>query len=389
MKKVKYGVFYARFEPFTRGHLDTCLQILEQHDELVVGVSNPLRKVFDFSPEVSPEARELKLSSLMRENNPFNFWQRMQMIRDSLAEAKADLARVSIVAKPPTFEANPVWHDAIPPRPECVIYLPFSYKHHYENARIHQQEHWRLVDISGVLDYSGKESLNLLGQGKWNDAKKLMPKAAVRLARGVLEPADEKKHEHKNKPRRKYGIFYGRFQPFHNGHLAHCLNILKNNGGLVAGVTNPFLEQFKFHDKITESGRNSKMESLQPENNPFTFWDRYQMVRNSLLGEGIKPKRFCIVAKPSTLSEAGEWTEVFPPREESEVYLAVKDPHHFDAATIYRSKGWKVTIAAPVEGYSGKFLRSLMRERKWNELKGYLTNETLEAIKEAALLGRI
>ncbi|MBI1974196.1 adenylyltransferase/cytidyltransferase family protein [Candidatus Micrarchaeota archaeon] len=378
---VKYGVFYARFQPFTKGHLDACLQILEGHDELVIGISNPFRESFEFSPVVSKEGMALKKESLLPGNNPFSYWQRLMMMQASLLGARVDLSRVSIVAKPPTFALNAVWHDSLPPRESCVIYLQFDHKHHFENARIHQQERWRLVDLGRVEDYSGSESLSMLKQGNWNGAGKLMPKPAVKLARQFLNPA----RAEKSKP--KYGIFYGRFQPFHKAQLQHCMSVLKTHDFLVAGVTNPFREGIKFNDTVADSGRASKMESLQPENNPFSFWERYTMVRNSLLEEGVKPKRFCIVAKPSTLSDSLAWLEAFPPREESEVYLPVKDPHHFDSAAVYRKLGWKVVLAAPIDGYSGTLARRLMREEKWKELGTLVPPATLKVMKEVARSG--
>lgn len=78
----------------------------------------------------------------------------------------------------------------------------------------------------------------------------------------------------------KRGVFVGRFQPFHNGHLKAVEGILRNVDELVIVVGS---SQYSHRMK-----------------NPFTSGERITMIRRALEEEGIQPSRYWIVPVPDT-----------------------------------------------------------------------------------------
>jgi len=78
----------------------------------------------------------------------------------------------------------------------------------------------------------------------------------------------------------KRGVFVGRFQPFHNGHLKAMEDILKKVDELVIVVGSS-----QYSHRV---------------NNPFTAGERITMIRQALEEEGIQPSRYWIVPVPDT-----------------------------------------------------------------------------------------
>ncbi len=76
----------------------------------------------------------------------------------------------------------------------------------------------------------------------------------------------------------KRGLFVGRFQPFHMGHLKAVKDILKKLDELVIVVGS--------------SQYSHRMD------NPFTAGERVTMIRQALEEEGISPSRYWIVPVP-------------------------------------------------------------------------------------------
>jgi len=88
----------------------------------------------------------------------------------------------------------------------------------------------------------------------------------------------------------RYGIVHGRFQPFHNGHLAYVMKALKESTNLVIGITNPDPTQIKYED--VDPRRH------MPKYNPFTFFERLLMIKRTLEDANIDMSRINIVPLP-------------------------------------------------------------------------------------------
>lgn len=77
------------------------------------------------------------------------------------------------------------------------------------------------------------------------------------------------------KPLHKTGLFVGRFQPFHLGHLDIVKKILKENTYVILAI-------------------GSAERNYIPEN-PLTAGERYMIIDETLKSEGIDPSRYVIV----------------------------------------------------------------------------------------------
>jgi len=92
----KYGYYHGRFQPFHNGHLKMIKAMLAEHQEIIIGISNPFRSEAIFTDK---EKNELKINNITRtkENNPWTYCQRVSMIRQSLRAERIDLERIIII----------------------------------------------------------------------------------------------------------------------------------------------------------------------------------------------------------------------------------------------------------------------------------------------------
>lgn len=93
----------------------------------------------------------------------------------------------------------------------------------------------------------------------------------------------------------KIGVVHGKFQGFHLGHMEYILASYEQCEHLIIGITN--------HDSdLIKEDINDKKRSL-PESNPFTYYERYLMIRDSLLERNIHKEHFDIVPFPINYPE--------------------------------------------------------------------------------------
>lgn len=86
------------------------------------------------------------------------------------------------------------------------------------------------------------------------------------------------------------GIVCGRFQPLHMGHMDYIGNALRESKQLIIGITNP-------DPQFIKSEETCEHRSLL-EANPFTYYERYRMIKNSLLSTYENIARIDIVPFP-------------------------------------------------------------------------------------------
>lgn len=88
----------------------------------------------------------------------------------------------------------------------------------------------------------------------------------------------------------KLGFIHGRFQLFHNDHLKYALLAKDHCEKLIVGITSP-------------ENANLLREEVDPHRsnaaaNPFTFYERFNMIKLALLEAGLKREDFEIVPFP-------------------------------------------------------------------------------------------
>ena len=86
------------------------------------------------------------------------------------------------------------------------------------------------------------------------------------------------------------GVIHGRFQPLHLGHMEYILAGKNRCQQLVIGIANP-------DPNVTIRHQANPARSL-PSSNPFTYYERMLMIKNSLLEAGVSRHDFEIVPFP-------------------------------------------------------------------------------------------
>ena len=103
-------------------------------------------------------------------------------------------------------------------------------------------------------------------------------------------------------------MIHGRFQPFHNGHLEYLHLALARSDSLLVGITNP--DPFQTAEEDTSAHRHT------PDANPFTFYERLEMILCTTQDEGIDSRRITVIPFAVNLPE--RWRYYLP-----------ADAHHF------------------------------------------------------------
>ena len=86
------------------------------------------------------------------------------------------------------------------------------------------------------------------------------------------------------------GFIHGRFQLFHNDHLNYALLAKEQCKKLIVGITSP--ENAALIREEVDPHRS------EATSNPFTYYERYNMVKLALLEAGVKREDFEIVPYP-------------------------------------------------------------------------------------------
>jgi nicotinamide-nucleotide adenylyltransferase len=100
----------------------------------------------------------------------------------------------------------------------------------------------------------------------------------------------------------RFNMMQGRFQPFHLGHLNYLRVIIQRPEPFIVGITNP---DPTFIRQETESEHRHL-----PGSNPFSYFQRYLMVREVLRDEQVPVDRYAIMPFPINVPEA--WKHYLP-----------------------------------------------------------------------------
>jgi nicotinamide-nucleotide adenylyltransferase len=171
-------------------------------------------------------------------------------------------------------------------------------------------------------------------------------------------------------PRVDCGVVYGRFQPFHNGHLEYVRAALERCDLLFVGITNPDPAQTTFEP--TDPERHL------PRANPFTFFERLMMIQAALRETSIPLDRVQIV--PFPVHDRARWLHYVP-----------KDATHFrvllsawDAEKVraLQAQGLKVEVLPfTVKGVTASMVRARMAGgQNWRELVPAAVASDIDAI---------
>lgn len=195
----------------------------------------------------------------------------------------------------------------------------------------------------------------------------------------------------------KTGIIHGRFQIFHNGHLEYALQAKAACDYLIVRITNPDIGLTKDDDV--------HLARSKAENNPFTYYERLLMIREALVGVGIKRTDFEIVPFPINYPDL---LANYIPKEGIH-FTRVYEEWNRKKIQLLETQGYKVmvlhedvpenkthTMELPIGGIGspgvvfieeGKNVRRRMLENdRWEE---YVPAGTARVIKELGLIAKL
>jgi len=175
------------------------------------------------------------------------------------------------------------------------------------------------------------------------------------------------------------GTIHGRFQILHNDHMKFLLTGKKLCKHLIVGITNPDPSLTKDHD--------SNPHRSKPIANPLTFYERYVMIRETLLEKGLIFSEFSIVPFPINVPELLKYyvpmNVVF--------FLSIYDDWGRQKKKYLESLGLKVHVLwdVPLEkkGLSGSDIReSMLKGEPW-EL--FVPPATAKLVKRWGIINRL
>jgi len=149
-----------------------------------------------------------------------------------------------------------------------------------------------------------------------------------------------------------WGCVHGRFQPFHEGHLEYVLCARQRCERLIIGITAANSAAVRKEDA---SPHRHELAS-----NPFTYFERLQMIQYTLLAEGLSPPTFSIV--PFPIQDPGLISHYVPAG--TTHFVRVYSRWEEEKIRRLRDEGFSVEVLGPGEEkkVSGTEVRRLMRE---------------------------
>lgn len=181
--------------------------------------------------------------------------------------------------------------------------------------------------------------------------------------------------------RKKYGYFHGRFQPFHNGHLADVKRMLENHEEIIIGISNPFRLPAVFEEGDSKELKESVEKGRKRENNPYTFWQRMLMIRKSLEKEGVDLGRVMIIPNATRNGVSAE--ELIPHKDNMVIYSVPKQVHNKEIIENRKKMGYEVMVLEKVDMPTGGKIREMIKNNgvEWKEFVPEGTVEVVESIE--------
>ena len=157
------------------------------------------------------------------------------------------------------------------------------------------------------------------------------------------------------------GVIHGRFQILHNDHVKYLLAGKQFCRHLVVGITNP--------DPMLTKKEHEDPQRDNPLSNPLTYYERYILVNEVLLAQGIKSKEFSVVPFPINMPELYKY---YVPMD-GLFFLTIYDDWGKKKFSIFKSLGLNTHVLWEVppekKGISAADVRSLMVDGKpWEHM---------------------
>lgn len=175
----------------------------------------------------------------------------------------------------------------------------------------------------------------------------------------------------------KYGIAIGRFQLFHNDHLKYLLASKQCCDILIVGITSP--------DDSYLIREDADPHRCNRESNPFSFFERMEMISSVLIDNEISNDQFRIVPFPI---EKPELIRCYVPLDAT-AYITIYDQWGKEKRNRLEKIGFKVDVLweTTEKGLSATEVRQYVRKNtSWEE---FVPKPVYDYIKEHNLEKRI
>lgn len=171
-------------------------------------------------------------------------------------------------------------------------------------------------------------------------------------------------------------MIHGRFQPFHNGHLDYLRKAAARCEVLIVGITNP-------DPTAVVPEADAPIRHLESAN-PFTFFQRLFMVRQTVLGEGYDLVRVPIV--PFPIHHPERWRHYMPAG--TVHYVRVFSTWERAKSERMAQAGLRVEVLDPgaAKAVSGEEVRRRLREGgDWQALVPPAVVQIIDQIRAGTL----
>ncbi len=157
------------------------------------------------------------------------------------------------------------------------------------------------------------------------------------------------------------GVVHGRFQVFHLDHLKYVLAAKEKCRHLIIGITNP--------DPSRTKADTADLNRSLPEENPLTYFERYSIIREVMLENGLDQVDFSIVPFPINFPELYQF---YLPLD-AVFYLTIYDDWGRRKREMFLSLGVNVEVlwtkSPEQKGISAREIRKRLAEgRQWEHL---------------------
>ncbi len=144
-------------------------------------------------------------------------------------------------------------------------------------------------------------------------------------------------------------MIHGRFQPFHNGHLAYLVGAAARCDRLLVGITNP--DRLHLRPTLEDATRHL------PEANPYTYTERLLMVRAAAQAAGVGT----LEVIPFPITEPGMWPDYVPAG--TVHFLRVFSPWGAAKLERLRQRGYHAVVLddGAAKNVSGQQVRAAIR----------------------------
>lgn len=128
------------------------------------------------------------------------------------------------------------------------------------------------------------------------------------------------------------GSIHGRFQPLHNGHMKYILEAMRRCDFLWIGITQYNISSLKESPK--DPHRQKKF------HNPFTYFERVEIIKEALLDSGISLEQFDII--PFPIDEPNILQDFLPTN--ITIFTTIYDNWNKYKIEILKEQGYKVEV---------------------------------------------